>query len=113
MSIPAPPAPPAHLPPPSPEPTESIPPRRGLGTFRSLRHRNYRLYFGGQLVSLVGTQVQLTALTWLAYQLTQQSTWPALVSAAQVVPTLLLGVWGGSLADRLPRRALIATTQVA
>src|SRR5947209_12557252 len=82
-----------------------------LGTFRALRHGNYRLYFAGQLVSLTGSWVQTTALTWVAYELTGQNRWPALVSAAQVVPTLLLGVWGGSLADRWPRRRLILATQ--
>jgi MFS family permease len=80
-------------------------------TFRALRHPNYRRYFGGQLVSLIGSWVQIAALTWLAYDLTHQNTWPALVSAAQVVPTLLLGVWGGTLADRWPRRPLIFGTQ--
>src|SRR5437879_3508413 len=75
-------------------------------TFRALTHRNYRLYFTGQLISLTGSWVQTAALTWLAYRLTQQSFWPGLIGAAQVVPTLLLGVWGGSLADRWPRRPL-------
>ena len=81
------------------------------GTFRSLRHRNYRLYFAGQVVSLTGSWVQTAALTWLAYTLTAGSSLPARVTAAQVVPTLLLGAWGGSLADRLPRRSLIFLSQ--
>jgi MFS family permease len=80
-------------------------------TFRALRHRNYRLYFFGQIVSLTGSWVQSTALTWLAYELTRQSRWAALVSAAQVVPTVLLGMYGGGLADRFPRRPLIFFTQ--
>ncbi len=83
------------------------------GTFRALRHPNYRLYFLGQLVSLTGSWVQAAALTWVAYELTGQNRFTALVAAAQVVPTLLLGVWGGGLADRLPRRALIFGTQTA
>src|SRR6266852_1899051 len=69
-------------------------------TFRSLRHRNYRLYFFGQLISLLGLWVQMTALMWLTHELTGQSKWVALVSAAQIVPTFLLGAWGGALADR-------------
>src|ERR1700722_19107263 len=81
------------------------------GTFSALRHRNYQLYFGGQIISLTGSWVQSTALTWLAYALMKQSTWAAMVSAAQVVPTLVLGVYGGSLADRFPRRPLIFLTQ--
>src|SRR4051794_40803996 len=89
-----------------------VPRRRWrLGTFRALRHRNYRLYFCGQLVSLTGSWVQGAALVWLAYALTGASRWPALVSAAQVLPTCLLGAWGGSLADRRPKRALIFACQ--
>src|SRR3954471_19606427 len=100
----------------SPPPREGPPPARGaglgrLGTFRALRHRNYRLYFAGQLVSLTGSWVQTAALTWVAYELTGQNGFTAFVAAAQVVPTLLLGVWGGGLADRWPRRALIFATQ--
>jgi MFS family permease len=95
--------------------TPSPPVRRWyLDTFRALRHRNYRLYFLGQIVSLTGSWVQTPALIWLAYELShRQSTWAALVSAAQVVPTVLLGVYGGSLADRWPRRTLIFLTQAA
>ena len=62
-----------------------------LSTFRSLRHRNYRLYFFGQLISLLGTWMQNTALSWLAYEITGQSKWPAFISAAQILPTFLLG----------------------
>lgn len=93
---------PLSPPPATPPPAAASPPPRRLGTFRALRHRNYRLYFAGQIVSLTGSWVQTAALMWLAYDLTAQSRWPALVSAAQVLPTLLLGVWGGGLADRLP-----------
>jgi MFS family permease len=84
-----------------------------LTTFRSLRHRNYRLYFFGQLVSLVGTWMQTTALTWLAYQITETNRWPAFVTAAQILPTFLLGPWGGALADRWPKRPLIFWMQSA
>src|SRR5262245_42788534 len=107
MSTPAPPADPPPLAIPAPPPA-----RRWLpGAFRALRHRNYRLYFVGQIVSLTGSWLQTAALTWLSYDLTRQSRWPALVGAAQVLPALLLGVWGGSLADRWPRRTLIVLTQ--
>jgi MFS family permease len=89
-------------------------PQRGGGlatTFRALRHRNYRLYFFGQLVSLVGTWMQQTALTWLAYKVSSLNQGPALIMAAQILPTFLFGVWGGALADRLPKRAVIMATQ--
>jgi MFS family permease len=78
-----------------------------------LRHRNYRLYFCGQFVSVTGSWAQSTALMWLAYELTHENRWPALVGAMQVLPTAVLGGWGGSLADRLSKRTLIFLTQAA
>ncbi len=83
-----------------------------LTTFSALRHRNYRLYFLGQMVSLVGSWVQTTALMSLAYKLgDKQPSWPATIAAAQLLPTLLLGAWAGTLVDRWPKRGLIFTTQ--
>lgn len=101
---------PAVLRPPG-SPVPAAPTRRPNRTFRALRHRNYRLYFCGQLVSLVGSWVQTTALTWLAWDRTDQALWAGLVVAAQVLPMLLLGPWGGALADRLAKRPLIMFTQ--
>src|SRR5262245_2780253 len=89
------------------------PPARPGGTFPALRHRNYRLFFFGQLVSVTGSWVQMTALMWLAFHLTGTSRWPALVAAVQLAPALLLGPWGGVLADRRPKRALLVQTQGA
>jgi MFS family permease len=80
-------------------------------TFRALRHRNYLLYFTGQLISLLGTLVQSTALMWLTYQLTRQSGWTSLVAAVQVLPAFFLGPLGGALADHWPKRTLILWTQ--
>jgi MFS family permease len=80
-------------------------------TFRALRHRDYRLYFIGQTVSLIGTWAQNAAMSWLAAEMTHTSTWPALITAAGMLPTFVLGVWGGGLADRRPKRDLILTTQ--
>lgn len=82
-----------------------------LGTFRSLRHRNYRLYFFGQLISMSGSAVQGYALAWLAYDLSHLSRWPAFMMAALALPTLLLGPLGGALADRWPKRSLLLWTQ--
>ena len=82
-------------------------------TFRSLRHRNYLLYFLGQFISITGSWLQTTALMWLSYEKTGQSSWPAAITAAQILPTFVLGVWGGSLADRWPKRPLIFATQAA
>jgi MFS family permease len=101
-----------------PEPPPVSPARR-LGralkarTFRSLRHPNYRLYFFGQLVSFIGSWVQTTAVMWLAYDLTGDPGWPAYLMVAQVGPTLLLGPFGGAVADRFPKRAVILATQAA
>ena len=92
-------------------PLPAAPTRRPNRTFRALRHRNYRLYFIGQLISLTGSWVQTTALTWLAWDRTDKALWAGLVVAAQVLPALLLGPWGGALADRLPKRPLIMATQ--
>ena len=84
-----------------------------MRTFRSLRHTNYRLYFIGQMVSLVGSWTQTTTLMWLAHEQTLQAKWPAFLTAAQIGPTLLFGAWGGALADRVRRRPLIMATQSA
>jgi len=83
-----------------------------MHTFRSLRHRNYRLYFIGQMISLVGSWMQTTALMWLAYDLTHQSKWPAFLMVAMIGPTLLLGAWSGALADRCRKHTLIMRTQI-
>jgi len=82
-------------------------------TFRSLRHRNYRRYFLGQIVSFVGSWMQSAALMWLLYDRTGDPRWPSWILVAQVGPTLLLGAWGGGLADRYSKRKLILATQSA
>ena len=91
--------------PPYPDADEALlarsPRRWHLSTFSALKHRNYRLYFLGQMVSLVGSWVQTTALMSLAYKLgDKQPSWPATIAAAQLLPTLLLGAWAGTLVDR-------------
>ena len=82
-------------------------------TFRSLRHRNYRLYFLGQIVSFTGSWMQSAALMWLMYDRTGDPRWPSWLLVAQVGPTLLFGAWGGALADRVPKRQLVIRTQTA
>lgn len=81
-------------------------------TFRSLRHRDFRLYFFGQLVSFVGSWTQSTALMWLVYDLTNDPIWPALLLVALVGPTLVLAPLAGSVADRVPKRSLVIVTQM-
>ncbi len=80
-------------------------------TFRSLRHRDYRLYFVGQAVSFTGSWVQSTALLWSVYALTSDAFWPPLMLVASFGPTLLFGSLGGLLADRVPKKPLILTCQ--
>jgi len=82
-------------------------------TFRSLRHRNYRRYFFGQIISFTGSWMQSAALMWLMYDLTGDPRWPSWLLVAQVGPTLLLGNWGGGLADRYPKHRIIFATQAA
>lgn len=79
--------------------------------FRSLRHREYRLYFFGQLVSFCGSWMQHTAQGWLIYRLTGDPFQLGLVAFLGQAPVLILGTWAGALADRLPRRRIVAVTQ--
>ena len=81
------------------------------GAFRALRHRNYRLYFGGQLTSLAGTWMQSAAQAWLVLKLTNSSMMLGVVSFAQFTPILLVGLFAGVIVDRVDRRRLIIVTQ--
>lgn len=82
-------------------------------TFAALKHRNFRLFFVGQLVSLIGTWVQATAQSWLVYQLTGSKILLGTVAAVGSLPMLLLSVWGGSVADRHSKRMVVMCTQTA
>src|SRR5918911_3514077 len=81
-------------------------------TFASLRIRNYRLYFFGQLVSQVGTWMQSTALAWFVLQRTHSPLALGTVSTFQFLPVLVLALFGGVIADRLPKRRLLTGTQI-
>lgn len=83
------------------------------GMFRSLRHRNARLFFLGLLVSSVGSWLQLTATSMLLYRLTGRAGELGVNAALQFLPMLLLGAWAGGLADRVDRRRLMIGTQTA
>jgi MFS family permease len=82
-------------------------------TFRSLRHRAYRLYFAGQTISIVGTWMQKVAQAWLVLELTGSGTLLGVTAGLQQLPTLLLTPWGGLLADRVDRRKILMWTQWA
>jgi MFS family permease len=79
--------------------------------FRSLRVRNYRLYASGQLISLTGTWMQRVAQDWLVLTLTNSGTALGIITALQFGPALILGPWGGVLADRMDKRKLLLATQ--
>jgi MFS family permease len=80
-------------------------------TFIALKYPNYRLWFGGQLISLVGTWMQATAQGYLVYTLTGSAKWLGLVGFAAGVPSWLFTLYGGVIADRIPRRRLMIITQ--
>ena len=78
---------------------------------RAFRHRNYRLFFAGQLISLIGTWMQQVAQAWLVLQLTHDPLWLGLVSVAQFGPVIIFGLFGGVIADHLPKRKTMLVTQ--
>jgi MFS family permease len=84
---------------------------RLLQAFVAFRHRNYRLYWFGQLVSLVGTFMQATGQAWLVLQLTRSAWQLGLVGALQFLPVLLFALFGGVFADRWPKRQVLLVTQ--
>jgi MFS family permease len=80
-------------------------------TFSALHHRNFRLFFGGQLISLIGTWMQNTAQGWLVYQLTGSKMVLGAVAAVGSAPMLIFSIWGGSVADRRSKRTIVLWTQ--
>jgi MFS family permease len=81
-------------------------------SFDSLAVPNYRRYFVGQLISLSGTWMQTVAALWLILTLTDSGVAVGLTTALQFLPMLLIGAWGGLLADRIPKRRLLIATQM-
>jgi MFS family permease len=82
-------------------------------TFAAMRYPNYRIWFAGQLVSLFGTWMQVTAQGYLAYQLTGSSAFLGYVAFANGVPVWLFMLYAGSVADRVPRKRMMLYTQSA
>jgi MFS family permease len=84
------------------------------GTFQSMRVRNFRLFFYGQLISQCGTWMETIALSWLVLHLSHNNGFQVgLAVALQFLPTLLFGVWGGTIADRFDKRTVLLWSQVA
>lgn len=79
---------------------------------RSFRHRNFRLFYLGQFVSLAGTWMQGLAQAWLIYRLTDSAFMLGLASAATLAPSLVFGLYGGMLADRFSRHRLLIVGQL-
>jgi MFS family permease len=82
-----------------------------LRTFLALRHRNFRLFWGGQLISLIGTWMQTVGQAWLVLELTHSALLLGVVGALQFLPVMILSLFGGVLADRLPKRTVLRFTQ--
>ncbi len=93
------------------EPIEAggLPARQG--TFAAMRHRNFQLYFGGQLVSNIGTWMQVIAQAWVVYQIGHSELVLGLVAFASAIPVLLITPWAGVIVDRMSRRTLLMMTQ--
>lgn len=81
--------------------------------FRSLQHRNFRLYYVGQSISLIGTWMQRIAISWLVYNITHSALMLGLVTFASLIPTLFLSPYGGTLSDRHSRYKILLITQIA
>lgn len=79
----------------------------------ALRHRNFRLFWFGQMVSLIGTWMQSTGQSWLVLVLTNSPFLLGLISALQFAPVLIFSLFAGAIADRIPKRAMLIATQTA
>src|SRR5215469_5394432 len=85
---------------------------RGIArAFSALRHRNFRLFWSGQLISLIGSWMQTTGLAWLVLHMTNNAWALGMVGALQFLPVLFFSLFGGVLADRLPKRRVLLFTQ--
>jgi len=83
-----------------------------FSAFRAMRHRNFRLFFGGQLISLIGTWMQTVAQSWLVLKLSNSAMMLGVVSFASFVPTLLMALFAGVIVDHVDRRKLIIIAQI-
>ena len=97
----------------SAEPAETPQLPEKVKTFAALGVRNYRLFFFGQVVSNTGTWMQRIAQDWLVLQITDSPLAVGVTTALQFLPMLLMGLWGGLIADRYPKRRLLLITQTS
>ncbi len=89
------------------------PPQKGPRLTRALQHRNFRLFFGGQSISLVGTWITRVATSWLIYRLTGSELLLGVAGFAGQIPTLVITPFAGVLVDRMDRRQMLVITQGA
>ncbi|HEY3374809.1 MAG TPA: MFS transporter [Candidatus Aquicultor sp.] len=92
---------------------ESQFPKRFVALFPALDNRNYRFYFAGQLVSLIGTWLQIVAQGWLVLTLTNSAFLIGVIAALATVPALLFSLFGGVIVDRFPKRQILIFTQAS
>lgn len=85
--------------------------KRLIGVFPAFQQKNYRLYFTGQLVSLIGTWLHVVAEGWLAYELTHSAFWVGIIAALNTLPVLLFSLFGGAIIDRFPKKTILYYTQ--
>src|SRR5437879_10981563 len=90
-----------------------MPPAYIANGLRALKHRNFQLFFGGQLISLIGTWMQTVAQSWLVYRLTGSSLLLGSVGFASQIPVFLASPLGGIVADRYSRHRVVIATQTA
>ena len=91
--------------------TAKAAPSRWATTLRALRHRNFQLFFSGQLISLIGTWMQSVAQAWLVYRLSGSALLLGAVGFSSQIPVFLIAPIGGITADRVNRQRLVIATQ--
>jgi len=94
-------------------PSAEAPAPSALDAFRALRHRNFRLFFAGQLISLIGTWMQTVAQSWLVYRLTGSAVLLGTVGFVSQIPVFFMATVGGIVADRYPKRRIVVITQTS
>jgi MFS family permease len=92
---------------------KAVSPPKWATTLRALRHRNFQLFFSGQLISLTGTWMQSVAQAWLVYSITKSALLLGTVGFASQIPVFLIAPFGGIAADRTNRQRLVIATQTA
>src|SRR5438094_4478170 len=90
-----------------------MPPALIANGLRALKHRNFRLFFAGQLISLIGTWMQTVAQSWLVYRLTGSALLLGTVGFASQIPVFLMSPVGGIVADRHNRHRIVIATQAS